>query len=922
MLTVSALVVTIFGSGTIANIPDHVHKDFQWGSRDELPHDGWMVYSDGDAMFATRLKSFNPGKIPAPGGGDFSLFKPTFSPDGKWLIGAEANRNASVYFIKITGEDPAAWKTFLVPDFKVRYYANFYYNSPNENVDNGLFEIAYVEPDGNKAYAQKVDLSGNEPIMGETRLIGDLGWGKWDEFGASGDLILADDNPTYNVTIPDVGLGTAGPNDVYKYGNQSGGDRMCSGNLSPSSKYWSTNVGGTSLRSKFGDNPEGLAPVNHEGCVVMQARRITDPKVTIDDWVLDPEKGAAAVVFAPDTICVGGDCYFQRKTGGQDNKWFGWAFLNDERYITAHHSPSDGQPNKGGYLIRWQDNTWYEIVPPDLKATPPVAWFDDVPVEPWANKPSVVRVSLKKPDGATRMEVGATLDIEADVKSLEGNITSVTFAIEGGEEIATVSSEPYTATWTPQAAGTYTLTATGADDQGNEGSSLVQLTVLDEIVLTVVDVFPKGAVVQPGAQLQFSAQCKDQDGYLIEPQPTVTWSCGDGGVVDQTGMFTATGDVGTSVTITAKAEGVSGSEQADIRLETIKINFQPSSTNAPDGWLADVGLVYGDRGAGKFFGWNAINTEWARERSEGSNELLNTLTHMQFDTVEFTWELNVPNGEYMVTIGAGDPGYQTGIYKITAEGVAIIDFTPDDETKVNIDSALVTVEDGKLTIDNAEGAQYNRICYITVRPIGGPPEEGFRFLSPSADFTCAVGDTLHIRWMAATSITTAIPSITFNNGVDWKELVDESIDRGTDQWGKFDWVVPPNMTVNGETISLENKSFKMKLAEYAQGQTPQQTILDGEISVVPPSASVENRSIRAMRPMSVHLDSRNALHVYAGARNWTASVVDGRGRTILRMNRSNTVSEKIDMTRLSPGFYIVRIETDLKSYTGRIMVNR
>jgi hypothetical protein len=82
----------------------------------------------------------------------------------------------------------------------------------------------------------------------------------------------------------------------------------------------------------------------------------------------------------------------------------------------------------------------------------------------------------------------------------------------------------------------------------------------------------------------------------------------------------------------------------------VKINFQTSTSTTPSGYLPDSWAVYGDRGNGYTYGWNADNSANARDRDapNSPNQRYDTFTHMQKPSnPNATWEIAVPNGTYI-----------------------------------------------------------------------------------------------------------------------------------------------------------------------------------------------------------------------------------------------------------------------------------
>ncbi|MBE9585869.1 T9SS type A sorting domain-containing protein [Mucilaginibacter sp. JRF] len=156
---------------------------------------------------------------------------------------------------------------------------------------------------------------------------------------------------------------------------------------------------------------------------------------------------------------------------------------------------------------------------------------------------------------------------------------------------------------------------------------------------------------------------------------------------------------------------------------TANINFQPSSSAVPAGYTADTGLPYSEA---RQFGWVHPTTKApldltanmrARTGSGDARQL--TIVQMQANTngqVPGTWEYAIANGTYRVTVSAGDNGYYDSNHQVNVEGLpAIADFVGTASTKFRTSTAVVTVSDGKLTVD-ASGGTNTKLNYITISP--------------------------------------------------------------------------------------------------------------------------------------------------------------------------------------------------------------
>lgn len=175
------------------------------------------------------------------------------------------------------------------------------------------------------------------------------------------------------------------------------------------------------------------------------------------------------------------------------------------------------------------------------------------------------------------------------------------------------------------------------------------------------------------------------------------------------------------------AEGVSSAVGITVTGAEFRasVNFQPSSASLPSGYLKDGGAVFGARGQGYTYGWSANNAANMRDRnaSASPDQRYDTLAHMQKNGT-FAWEIAVPNGRYSVHVVAGDPGFTDSVYRIAVEGAPVVDGRPNKNRRWIEGTAIVSVQDGRLTISNAPGAKNNKICFVDVRPAptAGPLE--------------------------------------------------------------------------------------------------------------------------------------------------------------------------------------------------------
>src|SRR4051812_22895899 len=73
---------------------------------------------------------------------------------------------------------------------------------------------------------------------------------------------------------------------------------------------------------------------------------------------------------------------------------------------------------------------------------------------------------------------------------------------------------------------------------------------------------------------------------------------------------------------------------------TALVNFQPAGVPVPSGYVADTGAVYGSRGNGLTYGWNADNSANTRDRDDSSSDdqQHDTFIHSQKNGT-FSWDI-------------------------------------------------------------------------------------------------------------------------------------------------------------------------------------------------------------------------------------------------------------------------------------------
>ena len=150
-----------------------------------------------------------------------------------------------------------------------------------------------------------------------------------------------------------------------------------------------------------------------------------------------------------------------------------------------------------------------------------------------------------------------------------------------------------------------------------------------------------------------------------------------------------------------------------------RVNFQPSGAITPVGYLADTGLVFGSRGNGYSYGWNASNTAQTRESNStrSLDQRYDTFTYLQGSSnPKAVWEIAVANGSYLVRVVTGRAGGYDGVFKIDVEGILAVNATPTSAKRWAEGNVVVNVTDGRLTIKAATGAVNSMLDFVEIVP--------------------------------------------------------------------------------------------------------------------------------------------------------------------------------------------------------------
>src|SRR6266487_3105206 len=167
------------------------------------------------------------------------------------------------------------------------------------------------------------------------------------------------------------------------------------------------------------------------------------------------------------------------------------------------------------------------------------------------------------------------------------------------------------------APGSATITATS---EGQSGTAAITVT---NVPVTSVTVTPASASIQQGQTIQLTATPKDANGNPLTGR-TISWSSSNTSVATVSSSGLVSGVVAGSATITATAEGKSGTSAITVTAVTVPVatvTVSPASASVPAGQTAQLTATPKDASGnpltGRTITWASSNTSVATVSSSG-----------------------------------------------------------------------------------------------------------------------------------------------------------------------------------------------------------------------------------------------------------------------------------------------------------------
>ncbi|MEZ6128233.1 MAG: FAD-dependent oxidoreductase [Planctomycetaceae bacterium] len=198
------------------------------------------------------------------------------------------------------------------------------------------------------------------------------------------------------------------------------------------------------------------------------------------------------------------------------------------------------------------------------------------------------------------------------------------------------------------------------------------------------------------------------------PDKTPTDADGDGiADIDDALPFTVNDPIVWKIERPPLTTATDGLIDAESRIGTRQFNFAAANVPLADGFQRDTGLPFSET---KGHGWKRDISANARHRHRVPETYRDAFL---FTRSEDTWECEVPNGTWQVTVCVGDSDHEQPEQNVTVEGRLLIQNVPTQAGGFHEASTSVTVRDGRLTvtIGRPSGNANTTLCWLALTPV-------------------------------------------------------------------------------------------------------------------------------------------------------------------------------------------------------------
>ena len=364
---------------------DEVHE----GVASQLPN-GWYVFAREGArgLYRSPVRSYAPEIIPSTNRDTPSSIH--ICDNGEWIVYIHAMKTP--YLIRVDGTGKTEVPVLVIPGEWNTAHAQprvigFLRQSP---FGTELFYYDYFWYGVSRMRAIQVDLSGATPVFGTDRILAEIADSSgitpdtsyfYPHGGTQTSMVVGDQIFAYLkqhttgrealrngfITIPDAGKGTAGPQHIYRWANDTytppEGEQIpwlswwgCAQTMSHDGRLCLSNsgyIGSACVPNKRDPSDDKM---DHKGFYITRFLRYNEPPIPIDDQI-DNEAYGISINWCPPRL----------RTGTFEEVDFNyWNFSNASDYVVGTLSGSKlpllGEANSL-WVVHWPSNTWTRLTP-------------------------------------------------------------------------------------------------------------------------------------------------------------------------------------------------------------------------------------------------------------------------------------------------------------------------------------------------------------------------------------------------------------------------------------------------------------------------------------------------------------------------------------------------------------------------------
>jgi hypothetical protein len=280
--------------------------------------------------------------------------------------------------------------------------------------------------------------------------------------------------------------------------------------------------------------------------------------------------------------------------------------------------------------------------------------------------------------------------------------------------------------------------------------------------------------------------------------------------------------------------------------------------------------------------------------------------------------------------GVGDVGSRQ--MNITIEGTRVLssyDIVAEagGKNKAVVEEFNVTVSDGNgMTIALGEGTGSDAfVAGIEISGSNGSvePPDTVQVLSPAEGENYDIGEVMHIRWRTNETIVNDVQlEITIDGGITFFPVYPEaSIDNSMSEWGDFAWTVPQTMSTEGQTVDLAGKTAVVRVIEYSGSRQD----LSGPFTIGGTGVTVPAEHLAGIRRL-VTVAGRAGGGPLQISVNHSGEhrlrLLNARGSTVATRTGKGTTRHRLDISTLSTGVYLVRVDGIWGHATNTLILSR